>query len=190
MPHGTFGLWIAAEFQWSERTAYNYMDAADFLEDKPATVAILPPAIIYALAAKTADPDVVREVIEQVDAGARPTTQEIRDRLAGAKAMAQKQGDIARLKKQRENEKRQRAEKEASLLKWKEDQKAKAERVQEAAKFLTSKLGCSGVLEFFSLLGDAEISALKSAFHHGDWSSGRPRLLTEAEISVKFGGAL
>jgi hypothetical protein len=190
LEHGAFGAWIALEFDFSERTAQNFMSAARFVEGKSATVADLPPAALYALAAPTASPDVVKEVLEQVEAGGRVTTAMIRDRLAGAKAIAQKQGDIARLKKQRENEKRQRAEKEASLLKWKEDQKAKAERVQEAAKFLTSKLGCSGVLEFFSLLGDAEISALKSAFHHGDWSSGRPRLLTEAEISVKFGGAL
>ncbi len=76
---------------------------------------------------------------------------------------------------------------EARDLKWKEDIKAKEERVQNAAKFLAEELGSPGVIKFFSLLSDTEISALGNAFHDGDYSRGRPRLLTEQEIEAKFG---
>jgi hypothetical protein len=53
--HGAFGAWITAEFNMSERTAHNYMRAAEAFDgDKSAIVALLPPSTVYALAAKSA----------------------------------------------------------------------------------------------------------------------------------------
>jgi len=84
---------------------------------------------------------------------------------------------------------RGRAEIEERRRKGEEAEKARTECVHNAAKFLISKLGYSGILELFRLLGDTHISKVGDAFHDGDYSCGSPRLLTEAEIEAKFGGA-
>src|SRR5687767_1498096 len=56
MDHGLFLKWVTAEFQWSARTAQNYMAAAEWAGDKYETVSYLSPKLIYDLASK-ATPD-------------------------------------------------------------------------------------------------------------------------------------
>ena len=51
LDHGHFGSWLRQEFGWSERTAQNYMRAAEVFETKSETVAYLPASLIYRLAA-------------------------------------------------------------------------------------------------------------------------------------------
>ena len=192
--HGRFGQWLDAEFIMSVRYAEDCMSAARFAA-KYAVTAYMPPTILVALASPSADPDVIHKVMADVEAGKAPTTADVKGRLAETKAAkrkaeATKRKSPEQIAKEQKAEKRRRAEIEEQKNKWQEAEKAKAERVQDAAKFLVQELGIPGVLKFFSLLGDAKIYPLWSAFHDGDWSRGRPsRLLTEEEISVKFGGA-
>jgi hypothetical protein len=63
--HGQFGAWLNAEFGWNERTARNYMAAAQRFADKSETVAVLQLATVYALAS----PSVPEKVREQVVTG-------------------------------------------------------------------------------------------------------------------------
>jgi len=46
LPHGVFTPWVISEAGISIRAARNYMQAAGFIEGKPATVADLPPAVL------------------------------------------------------------------------------------------------------------------------------------------------
>ena len=99
---------------------------------------------------------------------------------AQLKAIKQKKDHDEAQKRNREakKKKRRRTEIEEHRRKREEFEKANAECVRNAAKFLISKLGCSGVLELFRLLGDTHISELGQAFRDGDYSRGSPRLLT------------
>jgi hypothetical protein len=70
-----------------ERTAQNYMNAWRKFGDNPQRVSGLPAAVIYQLAAPSADPDVVDAVLVDVDQGVRPTASEVRERLSPAPAV-------------------------------------------------------------------------------------------------------
>jgi len=119
LEHGQFGRWIAAEFDWSERTAQNYMSAFEAFGDKTATVADLPPTAVYQLASAPAQ---IREkVLQRREAeGAAPDavrgilSEEIKaDKAAQAeakKAPAVRQKEKARLARIRREQEKQRAE--------------------------------------------------------------------------------
>src|SRR4051794_37426713 len=50
--HGHFGRWLAAEFQWTERSAQRYIQAYEvFREVKSDIVSVLPATLVYQLAA-------------------------------------------------------------------------------------------------------------------------------------------
>lgn len=119
LEHGQFGRWIAAEFDWSERTAQNYMSAFEAFGDKTATVADLPPTAVYQLASAPAP---IREkVLQRREAeGVTPDavrgilSEEIKaDKAAQAeakKAPAVRQREKARLARIRREQEKQRAE--------------------------------------------------------------------------------
>lgn len=46
--HGHFGEWLSAEFNWTERTARNYMRVAEVFGPKTETVSVLPPRFFTA----------------------------------------------------------------------------------------------------------------------------------------------
>jgi hypothetical protein len=77
--HGKFGLWLAAEFRWSERTAQNYMRAFSTLGPKSETVADLTPTIIHKLAAAPAP---IRERVLQRREAEHVPADRVRDVLA------------------------------------------------------------------------------------------------------------
>jgi hypothetical protein len=83
LPHGQFRRWLASEFGWSERTARNYMRAAELFESKSATVADLPPTVLYELASGT-EPEAVRaEVLTRAANGEAIRPRDVR-RVVGA----------------------------------------------------------------------------------------------------------
>jgi hypothetical protein len=51
-PHGEFGKWLLSEFGWKERTAQNFMRAAESFGENPQRVAGLPLRILYTLASQ------------------------------------------------------------------------------------------------------------------------------------------
>ena len=63
LPHGKFEGWARRELGVSLRSAENYMAASAFLEGKPETVSHLPPSVIYKLAAPSAPPELVADVV-------------------------------------------------------------------------------------------------------------------------------
>ncbi len=85
--HGNFLPWIYAEFGMSERTSRNYMSAAKHFS-KSATVADLPPNLVYKLAANSTPDHVREEIVEQIEAGDITTPHTIAARLDAAMAEA------------------------------------------------------------------------------------------------------
>jgi hypothetical protein len=80
----------------SARSAEECMSAAR-LATKYAITANLPPTILVALGAKSADVDVVRTVLDDVEAGKPPpTTAKVKERLAAARAAQKKSKANAR----------------------------------------------------------------------------------------------
>lgn len=69
--HGNFLPWLEAEFGWSERTAQNYIQSAQAFGEKSATVADLPPTIIYNLSAPSTPAPVREKIVERLEAGER-----------------------------------------------------------------------------------------------------------------------
>ncbi|MCX5579110.1 DUF3102 domain-containing protein, partial [Kaistia terrae] len=48
--HGRFTAWLEAEFGWTDRTARNYMLAAEAFETKTEIISDLPATVVYQLA--------------------------------------------------------------------------------------------------------------------------------------------
>lgn len=84
LPRGQFGRWLDAEFGWSERTARNYMSAAEVFDGlDPATLAAIEPTALYMLAATSTPDDVCEDFIGQAERGESVTVREVREALAG-----------------------------------------------------------------------------------------------------------
>ncbi len=81
LPHEQFTAWAEAELGMTARTAQNLMAAAGFVEGKPESVSLLPAAILYKLAAPSAPPDLVQDVVEAAAAEAPLDARTIKERL-------------------------------------------------------------------------------------------------------------
>src|ERR1051325_1842256 len=69
LKHGQFVRWVEAEVGIVKRTAQAYMAAARLADSKSAAVALLPPATVHRLAAKSTPPEVVDAVCTKAAAG-------------------------------------------------------------------------------------------------------------------------
>ena len=52
LQHGQFEMWLAQEFNMTDRTARRFMQAATWAEGKSDTVSVLTPTVVYLLSAK------------------------------------------------------------------------------------------------------------------------------------------
>ena len=89
LPHGAFTAWAEKELGMSDRSARNYMQAAAWLADKPETISVLPPSIVYALSAPSAPADVVASVVADAAVGATLSPDLIQTKLDQARKRAQ-----------------------------------------------------------------------------------------------------
>jgi len=81
LPHGAFLEWVEREAGINPRTAQSYMHAAEWAANKSATVARLPPGLLYILSAASTPPNYVDEVVRRVEAGERLTLTKVRSEL-------------------------------------------------------------------------------------------------------------
>ena len=79
LPHGQFTAWVESEVGISERTAQNFMNTARRFEGKTATVALLAPAVLYAIAAPSTPDDVVDQVVASNGAGNAVTVADVNE---------------------------------------------------------------------------------------------------------------
>jgi hypothetical protein len=85
LPHGEFGKWIKAEFALTERTAQNYMAAAELVA-KYEIISVLKPTTIYQLAARATPESARQAVIEQLTAGQMIGNAQVKQAIDAAKA--------------------------------------------------------------------------------------------------------
>lgn len=94
--HGTWAPFLK-RCGIEERTAQNYMRVAEQFGDKPEMISALPPTALYALAAPTADPEVVDAIVGEVEAGSRPTVAAVKERLKPPPPLPEVPADLAGL---------------------------------------------------------------------------------------------
>lgn len=78
LPHGQFLPWVAAEFEMSQWTANQFMNAADRFGDKLEIITNLKPTILYSLAAPSTPESVVTQAIEHVESGEKVTISDVK----------------------------------------------------------------------------------------------------------------
>ena len=86
--HGTFIYWVENDCGLTRRSAQNYMRVAAFVADKSASVALLSPAVLYRLAAKSTPAEIVSAVLRLVDGGLIPTESQVAQLFASAPSRA------------------------------------------------------------------------------------------------------
>ena len=130
LDHGEFTDWIEREFSMSIRTAQNYMQAFELTSGKSETVALLPPATLYKLAARSTPEELKAEVISTLKSGKSIDPRQIEARIG----MARSEHRIAaRQKLQRATrspaaKRRREREKE----RWEAEERARKERIDQA----------------------------------------------------------
>lgn len=72
LPHGQFGLWLAAEFGMTDRSARNFMTVAERFKSETVSDLIAPRAL-YLLAAPSVPDEARQEAIERAEAGEKIT---------------------------------------------------------------------------------------------------------------------
>ena len=78
LPHGQFLPWIEAEFEMSERTARDFMQAHERFGGKSAIIADFKPTILYALAAPSTPESVIDKAIKQAESGDKVTVADVK----------------------------------------------------------------------------------------------------------------
>jgi hypothetical protein len=163
LPHGAFGPWLELEFEWTVRTAQNYMRLAETLGEKAQHVSHLPMRAVYSLSAPST-PDTARQaVLAQVERGERPDEVEVHQlikehkaaaaqerKAVRAKAAADKLTPEQRKKREKQEQRKQkrllRAQREAKLAQEKSEAEVSAARelanllLQHAPGYVIDKL--------------------------------------------------
>lgn len=78
LKHGEFGVWLKAEFDWSDETALRYMRVAERFSDIPQIVGFAP-SVLYMLASPSVSDEAVEQVIELAADGNRVTLEAARE---------------------------------------------------------------------------------------------------------------
>jgi Protein of unknown function (DUF3102) len=81
LSHGSFIAWVEAEVGIPARTAQAYMRVAQWASGKSASVAHLPPVVLYSLSASNTPPDFARGIIERAEAGEKIAFTDLRKEL-------------------------------------------------------------------------------------------------------------
>lgn len=181
--HGHFLTWIKAEFDWTERTAQNYMSVAERFGSNAKCLSHLPLATVYKLAAPTTPDELRDEIVAKLEQGETVEPAEIASEIAAARREA------AREKEQRERAERRKSAGSASGQKALSAFARKQRRIEREreranrlsaerdarrrtiADFIVANLGASELEHLIELLWPAD-----SAVTQRDLTAARDRL--------------
>lgn len=79
---GQFEAWIGAEFEWSRRTAYNFISVAEQFGARDFAQIDIATSALYLLAAPSTPSEVRQELIQRAEAGERITYSQARDTIS------------------------------------------------------------------------------------------------------------
>ncbi|TPM61110.1 DUF3102 domain-containing protein [Mesorhizobium sp. B2-2-4] len=189
LEHGEFGKWIAAEFDMTDRTAQNFMNAATAVQEHQ-VLAVLPDKALYLLGAKGTPSDVIEKAVTKIKAGNVPTTREIEaeiqtarwkaaeERAEAARAAKKIKGmtaeDAAKVKAKEEKKAAvQKKKDDAQRAEWKRRQEEGEKSGNDAIAFLVEHLG-SRFREFAELYEKAGSVDFLQAMRRAVKSGGVP----------------
>lgn len=162
--HGNFTPWLRVEFNWTERTAQNFMSAAERFGSNPKCVSHLPLNTVYKLAAPSTPEPLRQNIVERLERGERIDPGEISGEIRSALREAKE--EVAKQKKTPEQRRREQvadARRKAAFEKnQKEYQERRAREVairSEACDVIARALGPKGVRELLELLKGEYISS-------------------------------
>jgi hypothetical protein len=142
LPHGAFGKWLEAEFGWTDRTAQNYMRAAETYSSNTKCASDLPLNTIYQLQAPTVPESVRADVFSMAERGERPTEVVVKTMISEAKwkrdeerrgAAEQAERDRRSLRSSKKYKERVAAEREAAKAESEKRAVEEKEAAQQAA---------------------------------------------------------
>ncbi|ABK43742.1 hypothetical protein Mmc1_1231 [Magnetococcus marinus MC-1] len=79
IPHGSFGPWIQAEFEMTERTALRFIQVAERFHGKSDIMSDFNPTVLYQLAAPSTPDEVVGMAVEAADSGELVTAEDVKN---------------------------------------------------------------------------------------------------------------
>lgn len=80
LPHGQFGPWLRAEFEWSQDTAANFMKVAQVFGDIP-KISEFAPSALYALASSSVPQELRDQFLEQAKRGEPVTHSQVQEAI-------------------------------------------------------------------------------------------------------------
>jgi hypothetical protein len=152
--HGAFIKWVESEVGIVRRTAQAYMTLAKFADDKGAAVALLPPTTAHRLAAKSAPPEIVKEVVAKALSGEVLPDRTVAEMISAAKSHRTElpEGNgFSRFKHYQKHRELQEARQDAGQVRQKQEKKTSA-----AAEMLLESLGPDGVALVIKVFAEEE----------------------------------
>lgn len=175
LEHGQFQIWIERALGFTARTARNYMSAAECFAAKTEIVSVLPPTLIYKLAADSTPEPVREQIVGELTGVTGPVSREqaqaISARIDGAKQAAKEEAAAA--KQSPDERKKQAASKkaaEARRLREAEKQEAewaarRAQKLTDAARLaelIVLHMPAEAVREVYDLIQTAAIYEVRT----------------------------
>jgi hypothetical protein len=161
LQRGQFDSWVEHEVGIMRRTAYAYMSAAKLYE-KSATVALLPPATVYRLTARSVPSTVVEIVTTKAAAGEIVPDAAVKEMISEARSVAAgEQREATRREAQAKVCKRarqKRAQRDAGALKWKEEEAEREKADRRAIEELIAKIGIDAARAVHAALFESDRS--------------------------------
>jgi Protein of unknown function (DUF3102) len=165
LEHGEFLKWIETEFGMTDRTARNYMQAAEWAADKTETVSVLQPSILYKLASPSTPEKIRAEALADLGAGkivdAHALDMKIRQEHWRERE-AKHKADIAERRRQRKLADSPKAKRQAAKERRAAEIAAEREKQMEAAAIET--------MTIFEKLAPADLQRLRELLDEfGPW---------------------
>jgi hypothetical protein len=85
LEHGAFTSWLKAEFGMTDRTARNYMAAAELADAKSEIVSVLPATALYRLSAPSTPEATRADIITRLEKGETKSAEDIAEQAAYAR---------------------------------------------------------------------------------------------------------
>jgi hypothetical protein len=157
LDHGQFGRWLKAEFNLTDRTARNFMNAAELADAKSEIVSVLPAATLYRLASPST-PDIARDnIIGRLEKGETVTAKDVTDEI-GRRRDEQAEADRLtkippkKLKRMQLSREQRERKLEADRLERERQAEAETEAARQAIGILRDRLDGDRFKEFAELI--------------------------------------
>jgi hypothetical protein len=155
---GRFTEWLAVEFAWTDRTAQNFMRAAEAFGANPKLVSGLPPAMIYKLAAKSTAETIRGTVIDALERGEHIDRRKFEAEIAAARARAREDRREAKLSDKTRRARKRKREEDAAARAKREDRKRAVELTADAkARELIAEFNAATVRRILEAVDDWDV---------------------------------